>query len=164
LLFAGLSAQAPEPDVALVLRVCERLPRVAKILAVRERSKSPFAVEDEYDVQDLLHAVLRAYLKYSVREEPLGKVAGTRSGRADIAIDELGAIIEVKFVRNPHDQKKLIEDFAHDLVLYTKWPPLRHFVYLCYNSINLRDAEAMQQLEGPKEIRGIRFEAHVVLA
>ncbi|HMH42606.1 MAG TPA: hypothetical protein VK557_03925 [Pyrinomonadaceae bacterium] len=164
LLFADLSLKAPKADAPLVIQICSRIARVAQILAVRDRSKPPFIISDEYDVQDLLDAVLRGYLKYSVREEPLGKVAGARSGRADIAIEELGVIIEVKFVRSPHDQKKLVEDFAHDLLLYTKWSPLRHFIYLCYNSSDLRDSEALQQLEGPKDINGTRFETHVVLA
>jgi hypothetical protein len=164
LLFKTLSARAPEPDVGLLLTLCQRLPFAARILATRDRAKSPFEIADEYDVQDLLHSVIRAYLKYSVHEEPLGKIGGGKSGRADVAIEDIGTIVEVKYVRGPKDQQRLVEEFAQDLLLYTKWPQLAHFIYLVYNSADLRDAEALLRLEGDQEINGVKFRAYIVLA
>ncbi len=164
LLFETLGARAPEPDVGLILRLCERLPRAAQILASRKRGKASFSIADEYDVQDLLHATLRAYLKYTVTEEPLGKVAGAKSGRADIAIEDLGVLIEVKYVRGPQDQARLVEEFAQDLLLYSKWSLLEHFIYLCYNSADLRDPEALEKLEGKQKVGGREFQVYVVLS
>jgi hypothetical protein len=93
--------------------VGRRLPQAARILANRQRrSKVPFEISDEYDVQDLLHAVLRAYLKYSVQEDPIPKAAGTRSGRADISVKDLGFLIEVKYVRAPDDQRRIFDEFS----------------------------------------------------
>jgi DpnII restriction endonuclease len=164
LLFEALDATPPEPDVGLMLRICERIPRAARILASRQRGNAPYVVADEYDVQDLLHAVLRCYLKYSIAEEPLGKVAGVKGGRADIAVEDLGVIIEVKYVRSPKDQVRLVEEFAQDTLLYSQWAPLKHFIYLCFNSQDLRDAEALTTLAGEQERNGRRFRVYVVLA
>ncbi len=165
LLFSGQETTLQEPDFALVEQLCKRLPQVARILAVRSRNgKSPYEVSDEYDVQDLLHAVLRGYLKYSVQEDPLPKVVGAKSGRADISIEELGVLIELKYVHGPGDQKRLFEEYSQDLVLYSKWKPLRHLIYLVYNSADLRDPEAFEKLDGEQEIDGCRFSTKVVLA
>lgn len=170
LLFSGMAgaaavAQAPEADVGLVMRLCERLPNAARILANRRRAdKEPFTVEDEYDAQDLLHALLRGYVKYSVDEDPLGKVAGTKSGRADISIEDLGVLIEIKYAHGPDDQKRIFEEFSEDLVLYPKWSPLETLIYLIYNSADLRDPEALERLSGEKEIDEKRFDVRVVLA
>lgn len=164
LLFANLGARAPEPDLGLVIQLCERLPRVAQILATRDRGKAPFVVADEYDVQDLLHGVLRAYLKYTVHEEPLAKIGAAKSGRADVAIEDLGTIIEVKYIRGPRDQQRLVEEYAQDILLYTKWPHLSHFIYLCYNADDLRDPEVLQRLEGKQAINGVEFNTYIVLA
>ena len=164
LLFASLAGAPLEPDLGLILALCKRLPRAAQILAVRDRGKAPFLIQDEYDVQDLLHAILRAYLKYTIHEEPLGKVAGVKSGRVDVAIEDLGIIIEVKFIRGPKDDQRLLEEFAEDILLYAKWPPLKHFVYLCYNSDDLRDPEALEKLGGEHTVAGVPFTAHIVLA
>lgn len=164
LLFAELSSKAPEPEVGLVLRLCERLPAAARILVNRQHGKAPFAISDEYDVQDLLHALLRAYLKYSVHEEPLGKVGGTRSGRADVAIEELGTIIEAKFVRGPGDQQRIIDEYSNDILLYPAWPHLKNFIYFIYNANDLRDPEALDKLGGPHTINGVSFTSYIVRA
>jgi hypothetical protein len=66
-------------------------------------------------------------------------------------------------VRSPTDQKKLLTDFSEDLVLYSKWPHLKTFVYCIYNSDDLKDPEGLQQLSGKKDIGGKVFHAEVVL-
>jgi hypothetical protein len=165
LLFSGAQGGASKPEVSIVEQMCYRLPQAARILAIRSRKgKSGYEISDEYDVQDLLHALLRAYLKYSVQEDPLPKVASAKSSRADISIEELGILIEVKYVHGPEDQKRLFEEYSQDLVLYAQWPHLRTLVYLIYNSADLRDAEAFEKLSSTQEIGGKKFEVKVVLA
>jgi hypothetical protein len=165
LLFAGTAATPQPPDTAMVEQLCKRLPHAAKILALRSRKgKVPFEISDEYDVQDLLHATLRAYLKYSVQEDPLPKVAGAKSSRIDVSIEELGILIEVKYVRGPEDQKRIFEEYSQDLVLYASWPHLKTLIYLVYNSDDLRDPEAFEKLSAVQEISGKRFIVRVVLA
>ena len=165
LLFSSEEAMPPNPDDAMILHLCKRLPHAARILTTRKRKdKVSYSITDEYDVQDLLHSLIRGYLKYSVQEEPLSKVAGTVSGRADIAIEELGVIIELKYARGPNDQTKLIEDFAKDLLFYAEWPHLKSLIYLIYNSSDLRDPEALEKLSGRKELSGRVFASHIILA
>ncbi len=165
-LFASDSISAPAPSVALLLQLCERLPQAARFLATRREGKQPYKITDEYDVQDLLHATVRAYFKYSIDEEPLGKVGGGRSARADIAIPDLNSLIEVKFVRGPRDQQRIVEEFAQDLLLYTAWAPLQTFIYMIYNSADLRDPEAVARLQGDGNtlLNGKKYRTSIVLA
>ncbi|HNT26564.1 MAG TPA: hypothetical protein PKH10_00160 [bacterium] len=165
LLFSGAQETSPEPNVKMIEQLCRRLPQAARILATRSRKKkAAYKIADEYDVQDFLHALLRAYLKYSVQEDPLPKVAGAKSSRADISIEDLGVLIEVKYVRGPEDQKRLFEEYSQDLVLYAQWPHLKTLVYLIYNSADLREAEALERLSTTQEIGGKRFDVKVILA
>jgi hypothetical protein len=166
LLFATDDVSAPAPSVALLLQLCERLPQAARFLASRRAGKQPYKIVDEYDVQDLLHAVIRTYFKYSIDEEPLGKVGGARSARADLALPDINTLIEVKFVRGPKDQQRIVEEFAQDLLLYTAWAPLQTFIYMIYNSADLRDPEAVARLQGngKTELNGKRYRTAIVLA
>lgn len=166
LLFEGKKQKLSiEPDAATVELLCRRLPQAARILGSRSRKgKTSYSITDEYDVQDLLHAVLRAYLKFSVQEDPLPKVAGAKSSRTDISIEDLGILIEVKYVHGPSDQKRLFDEYSQDLVLYAKWPHLKTLIYLIYNSADLPDAEAFEKLAGSQEISGVRFNVLMVLA
>ncbi|MBE9109311.1 hypothetical protein IQ273_07770 [Nodosilinea sp. LEGE 07298] len=164
LLFSGAKLAAPEPDEALVEQLCRRLPQSARILGMRSRKgKASYEINDEYDVQDLLHALIRSYIKYSVQEDPLPKVAGAKSSRADISIEDLGILIELKYVHGPDDQKRLFEEFSQDLVLYAQWKPLKTLIYVIYNSADLRDPEALEKLSSETEINGKRFAVKVVL-
>lgn len=165
LLFSGIEESTHVPDVDLVERLCKRLPQAARILATRSRKgKAGYEITDEYDVQDLLHALMRGYLKYSVQEDPLPKVAGAKSGRVDISVDDLGILIEIKYVHGPEDQKRLLEEYSQDLVLYAQWAHLRTLIYLIYNSADLRDAEAFERLASTQEIGGKRFDVRIILA
>lgn len=165
LLFAGKKEPCPSADVALIEQICKRMPYAARILLNRQRKgKISYTIEDEYDVQDLLHALLRAYLKYSVQEDPLPKVSGTRASRADISIEELGILIEIKYVRSPDDQKTIFDDFSRDVLLYTSWPHLKTLLYVIYNSGDLRDPEALEKLSGPRATNGKEFDVKIVLA
>lgn len=164
LLFETLAPQAAAPDVELVLHVCRRLSAAARVLANRDRNRPPYQINDEYDVQDLLHAVLRAHLRYAVTEEPLGKTGGARSGRVDLAVEDLAAIIEVKYARGPKDQVRLVDEFAQDVQLYVKWPHLQYFIYFVYNSADLRDPEALEKLAGDRIVDGKKFRVFIVLS
>ncbi|MBX9721174.1 MAG: hypothetical protein K2X81_07260, partial [Candidatus Obscuribacterales bacterium] len=97
---------APSTEIRLILQLCSRLNHSAKILNRRRAGKQSFEITDEYDVQDLLQAVLRAYFKYSISEEPISKLSGS-SSRADFAIQDLGVIIEAKYVHGPNEQDRI---------------------------------------------------------
>jgi len=163
LLFEELGIEMPAADEQLITRLCERVPAAARILSKRRAGKPPFDFSDEYDVQDFVHALIRAYVKYSVQEDPIGKIAGTKSSRADISIEEIGVLIEIKFVRSPDDQKELVKQFSEDLVLYTKWAPLRTLLYVVFNSSDLADPEALTKLDGKHIVAGKTFVSKMIL-
>jgi hypothetical protein len=164
LLFKDLSGNAAAPDVALLLRLCQRLPEAARVLGNRKRSRPGFPLNDEYDAQDLLHAMVRSAFKYAVVEEPIGIVGGGPSSRADLALEDLGVLIELKFARGPADQDKMVKELAEDLLLYTKWAPLQTFIFVVVNAQDLRDPEALERLGGQTTVNGKSYRAHVVLA
>ena len=165
LLFESLGKRSKSDDYDLVLHLCKRLKKSAQLICNRSRKgKVSYNISDEYDVQDLLQALLRGYLKYSVVEDPIGKMAGTKSARADISVEELGIIIEIKYVRSPNDQKGLLEQYSEDLVLYSQWGPLKELVFMIYNSEDLSDGEALEKLSGSQVISGKSFNSTILLA
>ena len=158
-----MNHEAADVDVSTIVQICRRLRNSAQTLSARKRKKLNFVIADEYDVQDLLLAVLRAHLKQVISEEPFGKVANAASGRADLAIQKLGVLIEVKLVRTAGDQRRILDDFGKDMNLYAKWPHLKHLICFIYNSHLLADAEAFEELDGTREISGRRFSIKIVL-
>lgn len=160
---SGATTAAFAGDLALLIELCCRIRHAAKVLVHRRKDKPPYTICDEYDVQDLLQAILRAYFKHSVQENPLPKNAGL-SSRADLSVEELGAIIEIKYARRHTDQERFVREFAQDQQSYTQWQHLKHFVYVVYRSDNLKDPEALLKLAGQRNINEHQFEVHIVLA
>lgn len=144
-------------DNDLVRYLCSRISRAARVLKHRSHGKPPFEVADEYDVQDLLHSLLRGYVKHAVKENPLPKVAGGPSSRADICIEDLGILIEVKYVRSPSDQKAIMKQLSEDMVFYTAWEHLRFLIFLVYNADDLSDPESLDALSGEQRIKERSF-------
>jgi len=149
-------------DIELAHQVCARVSKAARALTTRRTGKQPFTISDEYDVQDLLHGLLRAYFKYPVKENPLPKAASAVATRADLAIEELGLIVEAKFVRTPQDQRRIEKDLAEDLIFYTAWEPLKYLFFVIYNSSDLENAELLEKFSKPQTINEKHFTAHVI--
>lgn len=158
---AGATRMTASTEIQLILQLCGRLNHSIKVLNRRRAGKQPFEITDEYDVQDLLQAILRAYFKYSISEEPISKLAGS-SSRADFAIQDLGIIIEAKYVHGPNEQDRISKQFAEDVHSYSQWSHLAHFIYVIYGADDLKDPELLDQLAGPKEANGKRFRAYIV--
>lgn len=158
------SPKQPSTDVSLLLQLCARLPLAAKPLARRRKGKGSLKIGDEYDAQDLLQAIIRAYFQHAISEEPIKKLANTKSTRADLAIEALGTIIELKYVRDPNDQSRIVDELALDLLYYEQWEHLRTFVYLIYNASNLSDPEALDGLSGVRMKGDRKYDVHIVRA
>lgn len=135
-------------EVELVKTVCRHIKRAAKELQHRNRPTKKahgYIIEDEYDVQDLLQALCSAYLPYAVQEQPLEKIAAVRWSKVDIAIEELGVIIEVKYVRDASEATNILEDLSLDIQQYQAWNPLQHLIFLVYNSDILKAPHALEK-------------------
>jgi hypothetical protein len=113
-------------------------------------------------VQDLIHALFRAFFKYPVAENPLPKAAGAVSSRADLCVEELGLIMEAKFVRAQKDQARIEKELATDLIFYSAWEPLKYLFFVVYNSADLENAELLDKFSKPQTINAKHFTARVI--
>jgi|SRR5580692_758683 hypothetical protein len=151
------------PGLDLVLTICKRFENAAGLLRSRRENHDPYLINDEYDAHDLLHCIIRATTPFTITEDPIGKVANVKSGRADISIESIGVILELKYAREG-DDRRLIDAFGADLVYYAKWEPLKHFIYMIVNSRALRDRESFTELAKPAGALGKPFDVAVVLS
>ncbi|PKA06420.1 hypothetical protein [Leptospira harrisiae] len=149
-----LKNQKDKPDsIDTIISICDRIKYSCKSITHRTRDgKISYTISDEYDVQDLLQMVIKSYFPYSIQEDPIGKIAGVKSSRIDIAIENLGVLIEIKYARSESDQEKFLTDFSKDLLLYSKWPNLKYFIFFIYNSHFLKDKDEFQRLSGEKKV------------
>jgi len=80
-------------------RIFDNFHDVVKQLCTRHDNRPTLSIDDEYDVQDLLHALLKLYFKDIRDEEPVPNFAGA-SARIDFLLKNEQIGIEVKNKRD----------------------------------------------------------------
>jgi REase_DpnII-MboI len=93
----------------------------AVVLALRARreDRPTLDVDDEYDVQDLLRALLQVDFDDVRPEEPVQSHAGSGS-RMDFLLKKERVVVEAKKTRKGLDAKKLSEELIVDIERYRK--------------------------------------------
>ncbi|HWS18602.1 MAG TPA: hypothetical protein VN223_11325 [Candidatus Elarobacter sp.] len=97
------------------------LRRAMHPLTHRRRGAQPLSFSTEYDVQDLLHALLRPWVADIRPEEFTPSYAGT-STRMDFLLPKYKLVIELKFVRDSNHAKKIGNELIVDIDHYQRHP------------------------------------------
>lgn len=116
----------------LLLALCTRFHLFAEQLKLRHGSRQTIDVADEYDVQDLLHALLKLHFDDVRPEEVTPSVAG-KSGRMDFLLKGEHVVVEVKMTRKGLDQKKVGDELIVDMRRYQAHPDVRTLICLVYD-------------------------------
>jgi REase_DpnII-MboI len=113
-------------------KICNRFHLVVKQLQSRYDSRTAFEIQDEYDVQGLLHAILRLEFDDIRPEEWTPSYAG-RSSRVDFLLKQEDAVIEVKKTRDRLGTKEVGEQLIIDIERYRSHPNCKTLVCFVYD-------------------------------
>jgi hypothetical protein len=115
-----LSPPDTNSSINIVRKICSRLHTVAKQLRDHRReNRNTIIIEDEYDVQDLLHALLKIFYDDIRPEEWTPSYAGG-SSRMDFLIKNEKIVIEVKKTREGLKGKQIADQLFVDIERYKK--------------------------------------------
>lgn len=109
-----------------------RFHAVAVQLRDRHSERPTLDLEDEYDVQDLLHALLRLHFDDVRPEEYVPSYAGSAS-RTDFLLPQINTIIEVKKTRQGLNAKAIGEQLIIDIARYKKHPQCQRLYCFVYD-------------------------------
>jgi 23S rRNA maturation mini-RNase III len=153
-----ISSEITEPSsqagnaIQKVERIFNRFGKVARQLEDRDRNRSPVVIDDEYDVQYILHSLLRIYFD-DVRAESHTEQHSAVNPRADFILDRQNIAVEVKKASETMGKKKIMSDLSKDKETYrtsSKVNTLLGFIYDPDHLIN-NLPELESDLEGSNE-------------
>lgn len=117
------------PPLERLKRLATRLPLVAgQLLHRRNEAGAPrptLTINDEYDVQDLFHSILKLEFEDIRPEEWCPSYAGS-SKRLDLLIKDASIVIEVKKTRASLKQKNIGEQLIIDIANYRSHQDCKH--------------------------------------
>jgi hypothetical protein len=112
--------------------IFERFHSIARQLRSRHSGRPTLNVADEYDVQDLLHALLRMYYDDIRAEEWTPSYAGG-SSRMDFILSEHGIVVEVKKTRPSMTAKDVGDQLLIDIARYKAHPGTKRLFCFVYD-------------------------------
>lgn len=116
----------------LVATLCRRFDIFAKQLLDRRENRATVEIGDEYDVQDLLHALLRLHFEDVRPEEPNPSVAG-KPTRQDFFLKRERIVVEAKKTRPNLKQDKVADELIIDMRRYRSHPDCRTLICFVYD-------------------------------
>lgn len=120
----------------LLEQISRKLPVTFAILQSEYRGRPGLTVNDEYDVQHILHAISVLHFEEVEPEEPTPKMAGG-SSRLDFLLKQERAAIETKMMmmmmRPGLSKKQLRDDLAVDIAYFRVHPDVDALFVLVYD-------------------------------
>ena len=112
------------------------LPRAMHPLTHRRKGSVALKFDSEYDIQDLLHSLLRPWVVDIRPEEYTPSYAGS-STRMDFLLPQHEVVIETKLVRSKDHGRKIGDEFIIDIEHYCRHPNCKHLWCVIYDPNHL---------------------------
>jgi hypothetical protein len=116
----------------VIERLCFRFHTVANQLRKRYADRDTLDVKNEYDVQDLFHALLRIFFDDVRTEEWTPSYAG-KSSRMDFLLPTEKLVIETKMTREGLGAKELGTQLIEDIARYKRHPSCKRLICFAYD-------------------------------
>jgi len=121
-------------DLNNIQLLCNRFDLVARQIQIRhdKGTRTTIEINDEYDVQDLFHALLTLYFDDIRNEESTPSYAGGAS-RVDFLLKEEQTIIELKKTSENLTARKVGEQLIIDIARYKSHPDCKTLICFVYD-------------------------------
>lgn len=121
-----------QEPLLLLDQICSRFHLIARQLRSRREGRATLSVSDEYDVQDLTHALLWLHFQDIRAEEWTPSYAG-KSSRMDFLLKPEQIIVEIKKTRQSLTARELGSELIEDIARYEKHPDCSALVCFVYD-------------------------------
>jgi hypothetical protein len=122
----------------IVENLCRRFHLFARQLLVRHNQRPTAEMTDEYDVQDVMHALLRLHFE-DVRDEEWTPSYAGKSTRMDFLLKREHVVVEVKMTRRGLDQKEVVKQLTEDKERYRVHADCHALVCFVYDPAGICD-------------------------
>lgn len=118
--------------IEVIENILKRFHIVVNQLQQRHQNRGTLQITDEYDVQDLLHALLKIYF-YDIRSEEWTPSYAGGSSRMDFLLKKEKIVIEVKKTREGLKDKEIGNQLLEDIGRYRVHPDCNWLICFVYD-------------------------------
>lgn len=125
----------PEHAIVSLERILKRFHIVARLLNNRYNNRGTIIIEDEYDVQDLLHVLLRTVFD-DVRPEEYTPSYAASTSRVDFLLKSEQIVVEAKMTNKNLRDRQVGDQLIIDIKRYQTHPDCKYLVCFVYDPDN----------------------------
>ena len=118
--------------IELIKNICDRFHLVARQVRERHNGRETIDIQDEYDLQDLFHALLHLHFEDIRPEEWVPSNAG-KSTRIDFLLKQERIVVELKKTRRGLSAKELGSQLIEDIHRYNSHPDCDALICFVYD-------------------------------
>lgn len=148
-------------DLEVIERLLKNFHRMARQIKHRHADRSAFLIEDEYDIQDFLHSVLRGFFDDIRAEEYSPSYAGGAS-RLDFLLKKEKIVIETKMASAKLRDKQVGEQLIIDIARYEHHPDCKYLICFVYDPHNNLKNPAGLEVDLSKKLSTLNVRVIVV--
>ncbi len=136
--------QESQNTAILIEGLLNRFDKAAQQLKRRYKNRPTIDINDEYDVQDVLHAILKCYFDDVRPEDYTPSYAGSCS-RIDFLLKKEKVVVEVKCATDTLKDKKIGEQLIIDIKRYEAHPDCETLFFFIYDANkNIRNPTGLE--------------------
>lgn len=124
--------EIPLNALNIIENLCYKFHIVSIQLQERHENRQTLVVNDEYDVQDLFHALLRVFFD-DVRDEEWTPSYAGQASRMDFLLKDYATVIEVKKTRVGLGKKEIGNQLIEDIARYKSHPDCNTLICFVYD-------------------------------
>ena len=141
-----------EKTIRKVNEIQDLLPKIFKKFHVaalqltkRHNGRSSFVINDEFDVQDFMHSILKIHFNDIRPEEYTPSCAGS-SSRVDFLLKEEKILVEVKYATSKLKDREIGEQLVIDIEKYSKHPDCENLMCFVYDpNLNIKNPSGLEK-------------------
>lgn len=156
----NIKGNVTESVIDRVKLIINRFHQVTRQLRTRHSNRNTLEINDEYDVQDLFHALLKLYFDDIRAEEWTPSYAGA-SSRTDFLLKNEKIIIEIKKTRKSLKSKEIGEQLIVDSMRYQSHPDCNILICFVYDPERIIGNPKGIENDLTKEIDGISIYTYI---
>ena len=117
----------------IIFSVLEKFTSASKSLTERRRGKTTLEIEDEYDMQDILHVILKPFFPALKLEEVISGNDSEKFLKIDFLISSIKVGIECKCIRDKAHANVITKEINDDIQTYHKHQDCNNLIIFIYD-------------------------------
>ena len=139
-------------ELDVLFKVIDKFTSAAKPLVNRRKGKERIELTDEYDIQDVLHAILKPFFPTLRSEEVVPGKSTKQFLKIDFLFQSIKAAVECKYIRDEAHARKITKELNDDIQTYGNHNDCKNLVFFIYDKeMHIPDPDALEETYTKKQ-------------